>query len=140
MNLLLVYPLRLDPGGRLVQFRQAFLPPLSLAILTALPPAPDAVRVVSDLVGEIDIPADVDLVGFSIITSPAERVPGGDFPEPAQDCSQPGHPVVSVSAGDPGRGPHFFCGFGRDLAREQSGQSKSAGLLTEIPGRFRTWV
>ena len=73
MNILLVYPSRLDSCGRLVKYRQAFLPPLALAILTALTPPPHAVRVVNDLVEEIDFAADVDLVGISIMTSQAER-------------------------------------------------------------------
>jgi radical SAM superfamily enzyme YgiQ (UPF0313 family) len=73
LKILLVYPSHLDEHGKPVKYRNAYLPPLGLALLDALTPDPHEVRIVNDLVQEVDFSMDVDLVGLTALTSQAER-------------------------------------------------------------------
>jgi len=73
MRILLISPSRLDEQQRLIKYRKAFLPPLSLAILSSLTPHVHDVKVINDLVEEIDFSADYDLVGITAMSCQAER-------------------------------------------------------------------
>ncbi|MES0349340.1 MAG: B12-binding domain-containing radical SAM protein, partial [Desulfobacteria bacterium] len=73
MNILLIYPAKLDKNGRPVKYRKAFLPPLSLAILNSLTPAKHEVKVINDIVEDVDFSISYDLVGITAMTSQAER-------------------------------------------------------------------
>jgi len=73
MKILLIYPSQLDDLGLPVKYRRAFLPPLSLAVLSSLTPRTHQVQIVNDLVEEIDFQGDYDLVGITCMTSQSER-------------------------------------------------------------------
>jgi len=73
MNILLIYPAKLDKHGRPVKYKKAFLPPLSLAILNSLTPAEHKVKVINDIVEDLDLSDSYDLVGITAMTSQAER-------------------------------------------------------------------
>ena len=73
MRILLVYPSQLNTRGLPVKYRSAFLPPLSLAVLSSLTPRAHQVRIVNDLVEEIDFTTEYDLVGITCMTSQSER-------------------------------------------------------------------
>ena len=73
MRILLVYPSQLNAQSLPVKYRSAFLPPLSLAVLSSLTPGAHQVRIVNDLVEEIDFTTEYDLVGITCMTSQSER-------------------------------------------------------------------
>jgi radical SAM superfamily enzyme YgiQ (UPF0313 family) len=73
MNILFIYPSKLDRNGRPVKYKKAFLPPLSLAILNSLTPAEHKVKVINDIVEDVDFSDSYDLVGITAMTSQAER-------------------------------------------------------------------
>ena len=73
MRVLLIYPSRLDDAGRVVKYKKAFMPPLSLGIISGLTPRKHALRVVNDLVETVDYDAPVDLVGITALTAQADR-------------------------------------------------------------------
>lgn len=73
MKILLVYPSYLDKNGKPVKYREAFLPPLSLALLDGLTPDHHSVTIVNDLVESIDFSRSYDLVGITAMTPQAER-------------------------------------------------------------------
>lgn len=73
MKILLISPSRLDGEGRPIKYRKAFLPPLSLAILGSLTPRAHAVRVINELVEDVDFLGDYDLVGITAMSCQAER-------------------------------------------------------------------
>jgi radical SAM superfamily enzyme YgiQ (UPF0313 family) len=73
MNILLVYPSQLDANGQPMRYRQAYMPPLALALVAALTPERHRVRVINDMVEAIDYAGDYDLVGITALTSQAPR-------------------------------------------------------------------
>jgi radical SAM superfamily enzyme YgiQ (UPF0313 family) len=73
MNILLIYPAKLDKHGKPVKYKKAFVPPLSLAILNSLTPAEHKVRVINDIVEDLNLSDRFDLVGITAMTSQAER-------------------------------------------------------------------
>jgi radical SAM superfamily enzyme YgiQ (UPF0313 family) len=73
MKILLIYPSRLDDSDRVIKYRKAFTPPLSLGILSGLTPERHDVRIINDLVEPVDFDAPVDLVGITALTSQADR-------------------------------------------------------------------
>jgi len=73
MNILLVYPSQLDANGQPMRYRQAYMPPLALALIAALTPERHRVRVVNDLVETIDYAGSYDLVAITALTSQAPR-------------------------------------------------------------------
>ncbi len=73
MNILLVNPARLDENGNPVKYKKAYLPPLSLAIINSLTPEKHNVRVINDIVEEIDFAKSYDLVGITGMTSQIKR-------------------------------------------------------------------
>lgn len=73
MKILLIYPSRLDDAGRVIKYRKAFTPPLSLGIISGLTPESHDLKVVNDLVEPIDFNSPVDLVGITALTSQADR-------------------------------------------------------------------
>ena len=73
MKILLIYPSRLDDYGRVIKYKKAFTPPLSLGIISRLTPDYHEVVVVNDLVEPIDFNVSVDLVGITALTSQADR-------------------------------------------------------------------
>ena len=73
MRILLAAPSQLDSQGLPQKYRRAFLPPLSLAVLNSLTPRIHEVRIVNDVVEEIDFSQDYDLVGITCMTSQAGR-------------------------------------------------------------------
>jgi len=73
MNILLVYPAKLDRYGNPIKYKKAIFPPLSLAILDSLTPPQHRVKIVNDFVEEIDFSYPYDLVGITAMTSQIER-------------------------------------------------------------------
>ena len=73
MNIQLIKPTRLDENKNPVKYRKALLPLLSLAILDRLTPARHHVKIVDDIVEDIDYSRSYDLVGISAMTAQAER-------------------------------------------------------------------
>jgi radical SAM superfamily enzyme YgiQ (UPF0313 family) len=69
----LVYPTTLDAQNKPIKYRKAYLPPLSLATIAALTPRQHAVRVVNDVVENLDFSEDWDIVGLTAMTPQAER-------------------------------------------------------------------
>jgi len=65
MNILLIYPTHLDPNGRAIKYRKAhFIPPLSLAILDGLTSPKHSIKIINDVVEDIDFSIPYDLVGI----------------------------------------------------------------------------
>ncbi len=73
MNILFVYPTRLDPSGRPIKYRKGYLPPLALATLDGLTPDHHNVRIIDDIVDEIDFSVSYDLVAITAMTMQVER-------------------------------------------------------------------
>ena len=73
MNILFVYPTRLDRSGNPIKYRKAYLPPLALATLDSLTPDHHHVRIIDDIVDEIDFSVSYDLVGITAMTMQVER-------------------------------------------------------------------
>ena len=73
MKILLIYPSRLDDADRVIKYRKAFTPPLSLGIIAGLTPQRHDIKIVNDLVEPIDFEAPVDLVGITALTSQTDR-------------------------------------------------------------------
>ena len=73
MNILLVYPAKHDENGKTIKYKQAFLPPLTLAILDALTPETHNVEIINDIVEEIDFSKNYDLVGITTMTTQVAR-------------------------------------------------------------------
>lgn len=75
MKILLIYPTTMD-NGRPNKYRKAFIPPLNMAILDRLThkthPKHD-IKIVNDVVEEIDFNIDCDLVGITALTAQAPR-------------------------------------------------------------------
>jgi len=73
MNILFLNPSRLDEKKRVVKYKKAFLPPLSLAILSSLTPHKHSTYIVNDLVEEINYSDNVDLVAITSMTCQIDR-------------------------------------------------------------------
>ncbi|MBF0406031.1 MAG: B12-binding domain-containing radical SAM protein [Candidatus Riflebacteria bacterium] len=73
MKILLVNPSRCDHNGNVIKYRKAFLPPLALAILARLTPEKHQLKVVNDIVEDIDFDISYDLVGITTMTIQAAR-------------------------------------------------------------------
>ena len=73
MNILLIKPTRLDESKQPIKYRKALLPPLPLAILDRLTPHRHQVKILDDIVENIDYSRSYDLVGISAMTVQAER-------------------------------------------------------------------
>jgi radical SAM superfamily enzyme YgiQ (UPF0313 family) len=73
MNILFVYPTRLDSSGRPLKYRKGYLPPLALATLDSLTPDHHDVRIIDDIVDEIDFSIPYDLVAITAMTMQVER-------------------------------------------------------------------
>lgn len=73
MKLLLIQPAQLYPNGELIRFKQSISYPIGLVTLAALT-APDVeITIKNESVDEIDLEADVDLVGITGYTSQITR-------------------------------------------------------------------
>lgn len=73
MRILFVYPSSLDEFGNPIKYKYALLPPLSLAILSALTPAHHEIQVIDDRVQEIDYSVPYDVVATTATTFQIER-------------------------------------------------------------------
>ena len=73
MKILFIYPTRLDRDQTPIKYKKAFLPPLALAILNGLTPKHHNVRVVNDIVENIDFSSDYDLVAITAMTTQIGR-------------------------------------------------------------------
>src|SRR3990172_2110494 len=73
MNILLVYPTRLNKNGTPIKYWKAFIPPLQLAVLNALTPDKHNVTVINDIVEDIPFSNSFDLVGITAMTTQSER-------------------------------------------------------------------
>jgi radical SAM superfamily enzyme YgiQ (UPF0313 family) len=73
MKIQLIKPTRLDENKRPIKYRKALLPPLPLAVLDRLTPERHHVKIVDDIVEDIDYSSSYDLVGISAMTVQAER-------------------------------------------------------------------
>lgn len=73
MKILLIKPSQLDDNEKPSKYKKSLYPPLSLAIIDRLTPERHKVRVVDDVVENIDYSGDYDLVGISVMTAQAER-------------------------------------------------------------------
>ncbi len=54
MNILLIYPAKLNKYGQPIKYKKAFLPPQSLAIIDRLTPAQHRVKVINDIAENVD--------------------------------------------------------------------------------------
>ena len=73
MKILFIYPTRLDNNQNPIKYKKAFLPPLSLAILNGLTPKSHNVKVINDIVENVDFSSDYDLVGITAMTTQIGR-------------------------------------------------------------------
>ena len=73
MKIQLVKPTRLDKNKKPIKFRKALMPPLSLAIIDRLTPDRHQVKIVNDIVEDIDYSSSYDLVGITAMTMQAHR-------------------------------------------------------------------
>lgn len=74
MKILLIYPSRLLPNGKIMKLKSGlFCKRLSLAIIAALTPSEFEVNILDDYMDEIDYDTKVDLVGISTLTVEAPR-------------------------------------------------------------------
>ena len=73
MNILFVYPSRLNASGKPIKYRKAFIPPLTLATLNGLTPEHHNTQIVNDIVEDIDFAGSYDLVAITAMTMQVER-------------------------------------------------------------------
>jgi len=73
MNILFVYPTRLNASGKPIKYRKAFIPPLALAVLNGLTPEYHNTQIVNDIVEDIDFAGSYDLVAITAMTMQVER-------------------------------------------------------------------
>lgn len=73
MNIQLIKPTHLDEKGNPAKYKKALLPPLALAIIDRLTPGKHHVKIVDDLVEDIDYSNSYDLVGITVMTAQADR-------------------------------------------------------------------
>jgi len=73
MNIQLIKPSHLDEDKNPAKYKKALLPPLALAIINRLTPEKHNVKIVDDLVENIDYSRSYDLVGITAMTAQADR-------------------------------------------------------------------
>ncbi len=73
MNILFVYPGKLGSNNKVIKYRLAFLPPLSLAILDSITPKQHTTKIVNDFVEDIDFSYSFELVCITAMTAQIER-------------------------------------------------------------------
>ena len=73
MNILFVYPTRLDTSGNPIKYKKALFPPLVFALLDRLTPSHHNVQIINDIVEEIDFSVPYDLVAITSMTLQVER-------------------------------------------------------------------
>ena len=73
LKILFIYPTRLDIDQKPIKYKKAFLPPLSLAILNGLTPRHHDIKVINDIVEEIEFSSDFDLVAITAMTTQIGR-------------------------------------------------------------------
>ncbi len=73
MRLLLIQPAQMYPNGGLIQFEQSISYPISLVTLAALTPPDVEIIIQNEYVEDIDLNADVDLVGITGYTAQISR-------------------------------------------------------------------
>jgi radical SAM superfamily enzyme YgiQ (UPF0313 family) len=73
LKILFIYPTRLNTEQKPIKYKKAFLPPLSLAILDGLTPNRHNIKIINDIVEEIDFSPDFDLVAITAMTTQIGR-------------------------------------------------------------------
>jgi radical SAM superfamily enzyme YgiQ (UPF0313 family) len=73
MNILLIAPTQLDQNDNPIKYKKAYIPPLSLAVLSRLTPSRHNVRIINDVVEDIDFDGTYDLIGITAMTSQSIR-------------------------------------------------------------------
>jgi len=73
MKIQFIYPTRLDENKRPIKYRKALWPPSSLAILDGLTPLHHQVKMVNDVVEEVDFSNSYDLVAITALTPQSLR-------------------------------------------------------------------
>jgi radical SAM superfamily enzyme YgiQ (UPF0313 family) len=73
MNIQLIKPSHLREDLKPAKYKRALLPPLALAIIDRLTPGKHHVKIVDDLVEDIDFSPSYDLVGITVMTAQADR-------------------------------------------------------------------
>ncbi|MCK5055119.1 MAG: radical SAM protein [Candidatus Aminicenantes bacterium] len=73
MNIQLIKPSHLDEDNKTAKYKKALLPPLALAIIDRLTPGRHRVKIVDDLVEDVDFSRSYDLVGITVMTAQADR-------------------------------------------------------------------
>ena len=73
MKILFIYPSRLDIEQKVIKYKKAFLPPLSLAILNGLTPRHHDIEVINDIVEKINFSPNYDLVAITAMTTQIGR-------------------------------------------------------------------
>ena len=73
MKLLLIQPAQMYPNGDLIRFEQTISYPIGLVTLAALTPPDVGISIRNEYVEEIDVDAEVDLVGITGYTSQITR-------------------------------------------------------------------
>jgi radical SAM superfamily enzyme YgiQ (UPF0313 family) len=73
MKIQLILPTRLDLNQQPIKYKKALFPPLSLAILDGLTPLGHHVKVVNDVVEEVDFSSSYDLVAITAFTAQINR-------------------------------------------------------------------
>ena len=68
LNILFVYPARLDTSGKPIKYKKALFPPLVFALLDRLTPNHHNVQIINDIVEEIDFSVHYDLVAITSMT------------------------------------------------------------------------
>jgi radical SAM superfamily enzyme YgiQ (UPF0313 family) len=73
MKIQLILPTRLDANQQPIKYKKALFPPMSLAILDGLTPLRHHVKVVNDVVEEVDFSSSYDLVAITAFTAQINR-------------------------------------------------------------------
>ncbi|MFC2155477.1 B12-binding domain-containing radical SAM protein [Acidobacteriota bacterium] len=73
MNIQLIKPSHFDENNKPVKYKKALLPPLALAIIDRLTPDKHHIKIVDDLVEDVDFSPSYDLVGITVMTAQADR-------------------------------------------------------------------
>lgn len=73
MKIAIIFPTKLDKNKKPIKYKKAFLPPLNTAILNSLTPAKHSVKVINDIVEDIDFSDSYDLVAITAMTTQINR-------------------------------------------------------------------
>jgi radical SAM superfamily enzyme YgiQ (UPF0313 family) len=73
LKILFIYPTRLNTEQKPIKYKKAFLPPLSLAILDGLTPDRHNIKIINDIVEEINFSPEFDLVAITAMTTQIGR-------------------------------------------------------------------